>query len=303
MLRCAILLLALRIVCSAASQSVPVDRLAPDSSNVFRFELKHGAILIGRVVGATDDSIHVAAGAFRRAAIARSDIGRITRFDESSRSFDRPWFPATVPSRHFVGQSAFPMRQGEIRYTNTYFVANALAAGITERVSLSAGIELSSLLDRYSGGPLYFGSVKYASPVADGLHAAACFSLISFPFGSALYASGGREDIGLLGVLATAGSPDRSLTLGLNWSVLSYRWATRAPLITLAGQWRLGRRFSVITENWVLPIPGSPAPYLLGYGLRIMGRRVSADLGLLNNEEIARGIVLGVPFGSFSVKW
>jgi len=303
MLRCALLLIAACVALIASCQSVQVDQLAPDSSTVYRFELKEGALVIGRIIAVDADSIHVASGSFGRHDIARSDIARATRFNEGNNRFGKNWFAAPAPSRNLIGPTAIPMKAREFRFTNTYLLFNALSAGLTKRLSVSAGFETTSLLSDSSAGGIYFGSLKYGGEIADGIHVAASANILSVPFGGWIFSDARRLNLGFLGPLATLGDADRNLTVGLSWSVLDFQWATRYPLITVGGQWRFGKRMGLISENWVLPIPGSRSPYLLSYGLRVMGTRVSADFGLLNSENIASVTPIGIPFASFSVKW
>lgn len=303
MLRCALLLIAACIALSAACQSEPVNQLAADSSIVYRFELKEGALVIGRIVAADADSIHVASGSFSRHDIARSDITRASRYNEGSNRFGKNWFPAPAPSRNLIGATAIPMKAREIRFTSTYLLFDALSAGLTKRLSVSAGLEKTSLLSQSSVGGIYFGSLKYGVQVGDGLHVAAHGQVISIPYGGWAFTNSRRLNLGFLGGLATLGDENRNLTLGFSWSVLDFRWITRYPLITVGGQWRFGKRMSFVSENWVLPIPGSPSPYFLSYALRVMGTRICADLGFINNENLAQSIAPGIPFASFSVKW
>ncbi|HRD53924.1 MAG TPA: hypothetical protein PKY96_14895 [Flavobacteriales bacterium] len=303
MLRTALLLVFLRLALGAICQSVPVDQLAPDSTTIYRFELHEGALVIGRIVAADRDTVHVASGSFGRHALARSSIARATLYEEGSNRFGRKWFDAPVPSRNLIGATAIPMKPREFRFTNTYLLFNSLSAGVTKNITASAGFETTSLLSDSSAGGIYFGSVKYGRQMGDGIHVAAQGQVLSVPFGGWVYSGSQRLNLGFLGGLVTLGDANRQLTLGLSWSVLDFRWLTRYPMITLAGQWRFGKRMGVVSENWLLPIPGSRSPYLISYALRVMGTRICADFGFLNNEGITQVIAPGIPFASFSVRW
>lgn len=285
------------------AQYVPPDWLAPDSVTVYRFQLKEGAVVIGRVMAASTDSLQVASGSFTRYGIARANITRVTRLDPNGKRFGRSWFPPPVPSRHLMLPSAIPMRKGEFRHTNTYLFFNALSAGITRNISVSAGLEMTSLLSDSSGGPIYFGSVRASLPVADGLHIGAYGLVLSVPYSGWFYSDARRLNIGIAGAMATLGDENRQITLGAGWSVLDFPWLTRYPLVTLSGQYRFARRMSFISENWVLPIPGSDSPYLLSYGVRVMGTRIAGDFALINNANISRVLGPGIPFASFTFKW
>jgi len=301
--RLTVLLSFLCIALGAACQSVPVSQLAPDSTTLYRFELEEGALVIGRIVAADADTIHVASGSFGKHALARSSIARATIFEEGSNRFGKKWFDAPVPSRNLIGATAIPMKSREFRFTNTYLLFNSLSAGITKNITASAGFETTSLLNDSTPGGIYYGSLRYGGQVGDGIHAAAQMQMLSMPFDGWFYSNASRLNLGFLGGLVTLGDANRQLTLGLSWSVLDFRWLTRYPMITVAGQWRFGKRMGVVSENWLLPIPGSRSPHLFSYALRVMGTRICADFGFLNNEGIAQVIPLGIPFASFSVRW
>lgn len=303
MMRCIFLLLATRIALCAAAQELPLDRLAPDSTAVLRFELHDGALIIGRVMAIDADSIHVAGNGRSRHGLARADVARATRYDARTGSFERQWFAAPVPSRNLIGPTAIPMRRGEMRYTNTYFLFHSLTAGLTSRLSLGLGTEFTSFLSTGGAGALYFGSIKYGGKVADGVHVAAHGMMVSVPYDGWFYSSSERLNLGFAGGLVTLGDADRQLTAGLSWSVLRFRWVTRYPLVTVGGQWRFSKRLGFVTENMLLPLPGERSPYLLSYALRIMGRELAGDLGFFNNSGISQSIALGIPYASFTAKW
>lgn len=303
MLRGALLLLALRIASSAAGQELPVDRLAPDSTAILRFELHDGELIIGRIMAIEADSIQVAGNGRSRQTIARADVARATRYNARTGTFERQWFPAPVPSRNLIGPTAIPMRRGEMRYTNTWFLFHSLTAGLTPRLSLGLGTEFTSFLSTGGAGAIYFGSIKYGGPVADGVHVAAHGMMLSVPYSGWIFEDRQRLNLGFAGGLVTLGDADRQLTAGLSWSVLSFRWATRYPLVTVGGQWRFSKRLGFVTENMLLPFPGERSPYLLSYALRIMGKELAGDLGFFNNSGISQTIAPGIPYASFTAKW
>ncbi|MFN3874677.1 MAG: hypothetical protein ACK4L7_02045 [Flavobacteriales bacterium] len=295
--------LGLLLCCRAACQEVPVERIVPDSAATYRFELHEGALVTGRVRAVSADSLHVLHSAGGSQAIAKADIAKAAVLRAREAPPLRAWFEHPVPSRLLVGHTAIAMRKGELRYTNTYFLFHAVSAGLTDRLAMSAGVEWTSFINPRSPGPIVFGSLKYGGEVADGVHLAAHGMWLSTPYNGWLWSDPGRLNLGFAGALITLGDADRQLTAGLSWSVLSFRWATRSPLITLGGQWRLSRRLAFLSENRLLPIPGESAPYLLSYALRILGRRTTLDLGFLNNGFIARRIAPGVPFGAFGFRF
>jgi hypothetical protein len=98
--------------------------------------------------------------------------------------------------------------------------------------------------------------------------------------------------------VATAGSPDASITLGtgFGWGGGTF---SGSPAIMLGGENRFSRRAAFVTENYLLPSVGDA---LLSYGLRFFGEALSADLAFwyVPGEDIP---FPGIPFVAFSVKF
>jgi hypothetical protein len=71
------------------------------------------------------------------------------------------------------------------------------------------------------------------------------------------------------------------------------------PPITVSGMFRLGRKTSFVTENWIVPKAGA----LYSYGVRFFGSKIAVDLGFLNNTDIMDFLFIGVPYVDFTVKF
>ena len=66
----------------------------------------------------------------------------------------------------------------------------------------------------------------------------------------------------------------------------------------LGGELRVGRRISLVTENWMVPeLEGA----MISYGIRFFGESLSADLGLVNlSSEM---VFPGIPYVDFVVSF
>lgn len=84
--------------------------------------------------------------------------------------------------------------------------------------------------------------------------------------------------------------------------------------ITFGGMTRIGRKFGLVTENWIIPYAEYPDAYwnnvtneyILGdakykydgyfsYGLRYMGENLSIDFAFVNGAFIFEDIPTGIP--------
>lgn len=76
--------------------------------------------------------------------------------------------------------------------------------------------------------------------------------------------------------VATVGSPDASITAGAGWTYSSFEDdGNTTALVMVGGERRIGPRLKLMTENYVHEDGG-----LVCVGVRFLGDRLSADLGL-----------------------
>jgi len=109
------------------------------------------------------------------------------------------------------------------------------------------------------------------------------------------------EQEGTFGVVMgqiTYGSVENNVTAGVAWG---YSWDSMAekPLITLGGSWRVGKRLSLMTENYFVPTDDGLYPLFM-YGMRFIGQKMSFDLGFIDNADLAKVDIVGIPFVSMT---
>ncbi len=66
---------------------------------------------------------------------------------------------------------------------------------------------------------------------------------------------------------------------------------------------RVGRKWSLITENWIGPIVDDEYRGIYSYGIRFFGEKIAVDLAFLNNTDIFKEIAIGIPYIDFVVKF
>jgi hypothetical protein len=65
----------------------------------------------------------------------------------------------------------------------------------------------------------------------------------------------------------------------------------------IGGEKRIARRFSLVSENWILPGVNHPIVF---YGMRFFGDRLSFDLAFINS--LGNGVPFpGIPYVDFVV--
>jgi hypothetical protein len=190
--------------------------------------------------------------------------------------------------------------------------------GISDHVSIGVGTDIITpfISDGFDNGPLCAATIKVGYEVIPKLYLAGSVIAYNIPFDvTESSASGGVLGLGLI----TYGTRNSNATFGVSYGYKNWEPAG-APSYTLSGMTRVSRRLALVTENWLVAyrkrmyIYDSTMPQLVmydqlshqfigSYGLRFMGEKMSVDFGFINNEDIVKGLVIGVPYVDFVVKF
>ncbi len=205
-----------------------------------------------------------------------SDFSEETPYDNASRV------------RYFLSPSGYGLKAGEAYYQNSYLVANLFHVGITDNFSIGGGFDLLSVSQ---GEPNFMIMPRFSLEIAEELHASVGFSylhVISWDFGVG-YGFGNL----------TIGSDLSNITVGAGYG-FNTEGGDPIGMLTLAGTYPLSRRVSFLTENYFAFSDGS-TEFIASYGLRFQADRLSADVGLFNNDDIAQTLAIGIPYVGFAV--
>ncbi|MEI6090428.1 MAG: hypothetical protein WCR42_08255 [bacterium] len=210
-------------------------------------------------------------------------------------------------SRYFFSSSAINLKAGQSYYQNTYVFLNSFAIGISNNISIAAGIEFLSTFASLREGdftPVYFVSPKLGFKLTDNLHLGVGY------FYTGIFNAYGNEGSGYLYGVATMGSKNNnfSLTVGFENSGFNFN---EDPLIGFSGTIRVSKGVSLITDNIIVPTysasyyNGYKLEYLpfVSYGIRIFGEKLAVDLAFINNAEISQEIFIGIPYVDFVVNF
>ena len=272
-----------------------------------RVHTHSGEILRGSLLSLNEEgfSLQQSSGVFQ---FVLTDVARIAFDGEDFDSQSRYGFEHPRAYQYFLAPSAIPMRKGEWAYQNMELGLNGISYGISNHVSVTAGMEpISGLVSLVKAEPSVTGyaGIKVATPLGKKWHV------------------GGGVMGGTLGLMkdysmllgygtATYGSKDHNLSLGAGLS--SIGGDPVQPLFMLSGITRLNQRLALVTDNWLLVetrrdpervydqrvndwVPtGNTSVYqeawwLLSGGLRVMNERLSVDLGLMAVGQAGRSYI------------
>lgn len=290
-----------------------------DSASFVRIETTDGAELFGYII--KNDSMHLklSTKSMGEISINKSKISRIEVVSDESVKGSQYWFENPNSTRYFVGPSAFNLKKGEGYYQNNYIFLNSVNVGITKNISMGAGFELLSTFGINTGGPIFYVTPKVGFKAAKNLHVGGGVLYASIPVYTYNSSTKKRSGLGAGFGVITLGDKDNNFTLGGGYGFSNNEWSKR-PMITASGMVRIGRKSSLVTENWFYPqkeyaysnngqgfqtTVAVSYKYrgLVSYGVRFFGESMSVDLGFINNREISEFILVGIPYIDFVVKF
>jgi hypothetical protein len=202
-------------------------------------------------------------------------------------------------SRYLFAPSSIPLRQGEGYYQNIMILMNGFQYGVTDRFSVGAGIIM----------PIgFFGTMKYGLQVGKNMHVAAGGMFITTMLGLEFGVGCGFGSF-------TYGNRNTNATVTLGYGALldGGDWeVTRRPIINFSAMVKLADGFSLVTENYFIPVrddraymnPSDPVntysyhPQFTG-GFRVGGGRHTFDIAGATIGEINRGMFV-IPYFSYA---
>ncbi len=260
----------LRSRVEAQAPAAPVRAVARGDT-ITEVRLRDGSVLYGRVVEETPERVVLRTLAGARVEVARAQIEsmRLTSGRAVQGAF---WVEDPNSTRLFFTSTARPLRKGSGYIASFELFMPLVAYGVTDRLTLAGG---TPILPEAIGRLWYFAP-KYTVSMRD--RSSVAVGALAFVLPEDVIDEG---SIGIVYANGTWGTRDRAVTAGAGWG---YRWASgesdvaNNPVIMLGYETRLSRRVKFVTENWWFTGPESDA--FVSGGLRFIGDRISADLGV-----------------------
>jgi hypothetical protein len=251
--------LAIAAPASPAFAQADVEALIP-GEDLYEVRLADGSVLFARVTAVEDGRIVLVTLGGARIEVERSQI-RVARRAEGRVVEGEFWRDDPNLSRLFFTATGRTLQRGEA-YVGTYvIVLPFFAVGVTDRVTLAAG------------APVLFGRLEpfYVAPKVQLVRTPktniSVGTLVLFI---------DDETVGINYGVGTFGTPDKALTLGLGFGFSGDDFSNQ-PVAMIGGEVRTSRRIKLISENYFLP---GETGLVWSAGLRIIGERISTDLGL-----------------------
>lgn len=257
----------------------PVELPAPGDELV-RIELVDGTSIVGRIREVAAETVVVETVGGARITVERSQIRAVTPADGAVVQ-GRYWSRDRSDTRLYFSSTARSLRQGE-GYVGTYVIfLPFVAVGVTDRVTVAAG------------APILFGEFEpvYFAPKVQVVRA----DRAQLSVGTLAFLWDGELG-GIAYGVGTFGTLDTALHLGVGYGYSGDEFSDE-PVAMIGAEARVSPRVKFLTENYVLP---DDVGNVFSFGLRIIGERLSTDIGVagISGDETGTGCCL--PMVNFS---
>jgi hypothetical protein len=252
---------------ATATPAAAQDRTVADT--VQEIQLADGSRVYGRVVSETGDRLVVETVGGVRMEMDRVQVhamrpvaGRVVGGEL--------WVEDPNASRLFFAPTGRAVPAGEGYFGVFELFLPFLTYGVTDRFTISGGTPIL---------PEVIGRVIYLAPKYELIRSAGTSAAVGV---LAFFATEDALDgtAGLLYGVGTFGDRDRSITVGATvpfYAMSGESEVGRQPMFMIGGESRSSRRMKLLSENYFLPSEGAG---MLSAGVRFIGERLSADVGL-----------------------
>lgn len=257
-------------------------------------ETTDGNTYIGFIVEENSETIRVKTDKLGTISIPRQDIKRINLLSAMQSKDGTYWLDNPQATRYFWSPNAYSLKAGEGYYQNVWILANQVIYGITDHFSAGVGMVPLFLFD---GAPTpAWITAKYSVPVVENK-----FNLGVGALGGTVIGVEEEDNttFGILYGIATIGSKDRNLNIGLGWGFADGEIA-KNPTLNISGMIRIGPKGYLMTENYIIGTPEETVVVTM-VGARSMIRRVGLDYGLVIPFSSEMDSFVAVPWLGFTI--
>ena len=269
---------------------------------LIHIRLKNGNTFIGKQISESGTIIIMQSEGIGEITIQKSNLKSYKKIDPAEIKFGDYWFENPNASRYLFAPSGYSLKAGEGYYQNFMLFYNSIGYGFTDQFTMGFGVI------PFTFGDELFATVqaKYSFPIIENkLNAGAGF----------LYSSGFGDKLGIGYGVLTYGSKDNNITVGAGYGWTDGNVANR-PIITINGMTRLGKKFGLVTENWLIPRENYSCNYdaatqrctsnkrsykydlVYGLSLRYIGENITLDFGVVPIDGYAIPLLgVNLPFG------
>ncbi|MBN2636242.1 MAG: hypothetical protein JXR61_08225 [Prolixibacteraceae bacterium] len=260
-------------------------------STLVKIETVDGNEFVGKIVSEETAKIVLETEKFGTVTIQKSDIKTQSEITVTQIKNGKLWFSNPQATRYFWAPNSYGLKNGEGYYQNIYVLWNQFSIGVTDNLSLGAGVIPLFL---FGGAPTpVFATAKISIPIKKDIINVGGGAIIGTVLG---------EDVGGFGIVygvSTFGSRDNNVTLGLGYGFADGEFA-KSPLINLSGLFRISSRGYFITENYYLGVSDFGGG-IISVGGRWIIKKASLDFLLAIPYSSDMDAFIAFPIIGFSI--
>ena len=255
-------------------------------------EMNDGNKIQGKILEKSGDTVVIESITLGKLMLSTKNIKSIVDVNPEQMKNGEYWFENPHATRNFFAPTGFGLHKGEGYYQNVMVFVHQVSYGFTDNFTVGAGFDIIGPITGHTPYMMYV-TPKVSVPVSKNFHLGG--GALIGTFGGDAF-EGNRTTAGILYGVGTVGNTNHNATLGIGYGLENGNFAQR-PVFMLGGQTRVGRKFSLMTENYFLSEFG-----LLTFGCRFMNTSFAFDFGvakpLLFNED--DDISFAIPYLSVS---
>ena len=241
---------------------------------------------IGIIIKQNSETIRIKTDRLGEINILREEVKRITQLSTLKTKDGAYWLDNPQSTRYFVSPNAYNLKPGEGYYQNVWILFNQATFGITKHLSAGVGT-VPLFLFAGESTPAWI-TAKYSVPVVKDKVNVGVGALVGKVIGVT------NSSFGVLYGIATLGSKDKNINIGLGWGFADGTIA-KNPTINLSGMLRYGPKSYIMTENYFI---GTPDNYLIlmSYGGRQIIKHTGLDFGIFIPLSPELDVFVAIPW-------
>ena len=259
---------------------------------------RDGSLFVGRMLAEDAESVRfLTIGGV--VVVRRADIVELREVAARAVRQGQYWAPDPNDTRLFFAPTGRMLAKGDGYFSDTYLLLLNFVGGVTPRFTMGGGFSIIP-----SDNPQ--NNIIYITPKLGLLQSERANIAIGVLAGFAGFEDFSDDDwernFGILYGVGTFGVPEASMTVGAGWGYTGNGISDK-PVLMIGGASRSGRRFSLVTENYIFPSSGDMNG-LVSYGVRLLGEKLSVDLAFFNLIGTGSTFLFpGIPYINVAMKF
>jgi hypothetical protein len=240
-------------------------------STLYQIETTDGNSYLGKIIEQDSLKVLLSTEILGDISLHKTNVKKITPIATARIKAGKLWLDNPQASRYFWSPNGYGPKKGEAYYQNIWVFWNQFTIGITNNISLGAGM-IPLFLFAGTPTPIWIAP-KFSIPVLKEKWNVGGGALMGVVLGE------DATGFGIVYGLSTFGSRDNNVSIGLGYGYASGDWA-KSPMINVSGMFRTGPRGYFLTENYYIKIDDDVLVLISLGGRSITKGGVGVDYGL-----------------------